>query len=88
MTPRERALVEETGVAYDIAAGMMAGQYRTTEGVTHGGVRLSPVVDHEPLFFVDDRTTDDCIGVVNAGAVETARELVETVERVAEEGGR
>jgi hypothetical protein len=88
MTPRERALVEKTGVAHDIAASMMAGQYRTTEGITHGGVRLYPVVDHEPLFYVDDRTTGECIGVVNAGAVSTARELVAAVERVAEEGGR
>jgi len=88
MTPRERALVEETGVAYDIAASMMAGNYRTAEGITHAGVRLYPVVDHEPLFYADDRTTGECVGVVNAGAVETARELVAAVERVAEEGGR
>jgi hypothetical protein len=79
-------LVEDGEIAYDIAASVICGEYRREDRIICGDVRLVPAVDHEPRFFVDDRATGDCVGVINAGAIATAEELVETVERVADRG--
>lgn len=79
-------LVEDGQIAYDIAASVIGGGYERGARIIHGDVRLVPAADYEPRFYVDDRASGDCVGVINAEAIATARELVATVERVAERG--
>lgn len=81
---RDRVLVEDGEIAYDIASAAIGGEYRREDRIVCGNVRLVPAADHEPRFFVDDRATGDELGVINAGAVATARQLVATIEAVAE----
>jgi hypothetical protein len=83
---RDRVLVEDGEIAYDIAASVLGGEYRRSDRIVYDDVRLAPAVDYEQRFFIDDRQTRDCLGVINTAAIATAEELVETVERVADRG--
>ena len=82
---RDRVLVEGDTIAYGIAGSILAGQYERGDCIIHRGVRLEPVRDHKPVFFVDDRRSGDPVGIVNAGAVSTAAELRELVDEYADD---
>jgi hypothetical protein len=86
--PRDRVLLEDGKIATDIAASMMVGNYQRGDRVIHKTVALEPAADHQPVFLVDDRATGECIGVINAGAIETARDLRDLVDDLAEVAAR
>lgn len=67
-----------------LLGGMMAGFYRSPEAIAYHGLYLTPVSDHSPVFGVLDGMNGATLGVINAGACTTARELRAEIEAMYE----